>query len=102
MEPWSLTASGLLGAARDRTYNSASECKLANYGESTRYQDQLPFPRDEPESHCLSMPLDPAQQVIGENEERQHPCQWKTVWVAVRVDRGFVAVGAANQGKPKE
>ena len=50
------------------------------------------------------MAVDPPQQVVGENEETQHPCQLVTVRAIVLADRDFVlccaVVGEKSQANP--
>ena len=59
------------GSAMARTYNPRPEQKLAHHTEETRYGDQLPSARTQPEPHRL-LTFDSSQQVVGENEETQH------------------------------
>jgi hypothetical protein len=56
-----------MGSAMALNYNPRPEQKLAHHTEQSRYEDQLPGARTQPEP-CRLLTFDSSQQVVGENE----------------------------------
>ena len=60
--------------------NLRPEQKLAQHGEESEQQEQLPLTRSKPSPHSLVRSLDSCEQVMGEQQETQHCRELIALW----------------------